>query len=227
MKLYVKLYANLAQNLPQAVLARHPQARQRGATIETNLPEDSSLADLVADLELPCDQVKVIFVNGRAQDLDYRPAPGDQLGIFPPIGGGQAENPSEKSGAHPSTSSGRALTVDVWLYGPLARYAGAAARPSYANLHVKLAAGSLMRDLLSYLGLPTEERGITFINGDLSAMPGLQPDMDHPLADGDRVAFFHLKSMWPAQYRDGAALAPGLARAIAERKGPFHHRPRS
>jgi len=79
-------------------------------------------------------------------------------------------------------------------------------------------------DLLEHLGLPTEERGITFINGDLSAMPGLQPDLDRPLEDGDRVAFFHLKSMWPYQYRDGAALAPGLAQAMAEEKGLFHHR---
>jgi hypothetical protein len=55
-------------------------------------------------------------------------------------------------------------------------------------------------------------------------MPGLQPDLDHPLEDGDRVAFFHLKSMWPAQYRDGAALAPGLARTMDEDKELFHHR---
>lgn len=116
------------------------------------------------------------------------------------------------------------IIVDVWLYGPLARYAGEAAKKSYANVKLKLAAGSQMRDLLAHLALPTEERGITFINGDLSAMPGLQPDLDHPFQDGDRVAFFHLKSMWPAQYRDGAALAPGLARTMTEEKKLFHHR---
>lgn len=116
------------------------------------------------------------------------------------------------------------ITVEVWLYGPLAGYAGEAARKSYAGLHLELPGGSRIRDLLEHLGLPTEERGITFINGNLSAMPGLQPDLDYPLEDGDRVAFFHLKSMWPAQYRDGAALAPDLARVIAEKKGPFHHR---
>ena len=95
------------------------------------------------------------------------------------------------------------IHIEVWLYGPLARYGGEAARKSHANLQLQLPAGSRMRDLLSNLGLPTEERGITFINGDLSAMPDLQPDLDHILEDGDRVAFFHLKSMWPAQYRDG------------------------
>jgi hypothetical protein len=114
--------------------------------------------------------------------------------------------------------------VDVWLYGPLARYGGQAARKAHANLQLELPAGSRVRDLLARLALPTEERGITFINGDLSAMPGLQPDLDHPLHDGDRVAFFHLKSMWPYQYRDGAALAPGLTQAMTEEKGLFHHR---
>jgi molybdopterin converting factor small subunit len=117
------------------------------------------------------------------------------------------------------------ITVDVWLYGPLARYGGEAAGKSHANLQIELPAGSCIRDLLARLELPTEERGITFINGDLSAMPGLQPDLDHPLTEGDRVAFFHLKSMWPAQYRDGAALAPGLARAMDEKKKHFHHHP--
>jgi sulfur carrier protein ThiS len=116
------------------------------------------------------------------------------------------------------------IQVEVWLYGPLARYGGEAAQKIYASLHLEMPAESRIRDLLKQLGLPTEERGITFINGNLSAMPGLQPDLDHPLEDGDRVAFFHLKSMWPAQYRDGAALAPGLARTMAEKKGHFHHR---
>ena len=118
------------------------------------------------------------------------------------------------------------ITVDVWLYGPLARYGGDAAKKSHANLSVELPAKSRMRDLLECLDLPTEERGITFINGDLCAMPGLQPDLDHVLEDGDRVAFFHLKSMWPAQYRDGVAMAPGMARAMAEEKKLFHHRPK-
>ena len=119
------------------------------------------------------------------------------------------------------------IIVDVWLYGPLARYGGEAAGRSFANLRPELPAGSRMKDLLLHLSLPTGERGITLINGDLSAMPGLQPDLDHPLEHGDRVAFFHLKSMWPSQYRDGAAIAPGLARAMSRAKERQKEGPRA
>lgn len=115
------------------------------------------------------------------------------------------------------------ICIDVWLYGPLKRYAGEAAKPSYGHVCQCLAAESTVRQLLDALGMPTEERGITFINGQLSAMPGVQPDLDRVLQDGDRVAFFHLKSMWPFQYRDGASLSPELASVLSPSEGPFHH----
>jgi len=41
------------------------------------------------------------------------------------------------------------------------------------------------------------------INGDLSATPGLQPDLDHPLEGGGRVVFFHLKSTGRPNARKG------------------------
>ncbi|NMC52645.1 MAG: MoaD/ThiS family protein [Chloroflexi bacterium] len=95
------------------------------------------------------------------------------------------------------------ITLDVWLYGILARYAGDPNETTFANPHPRLPAGSTLSDLLNHLGMDTEERGITFINGELSAMPGMQPDLQHELKDGDRVALFHLRSMWPFQYRHG------------------------
>ncbi len=106
------------------------------------------------------------------------------------------------------------ITVDVWLYGALARYGGEAAQPGYANLAIGLPAGSTMAGLLARLGLPTEERGFTFIGGNLSAMPGVQPDLDHVLADGDRIGIFDPKSMWPFQYRHGAAMIDEMAKAL-------------
>ena len=110
-----------------------------------------------------------------------------------------------------------AITIDTWLYGELARFGGLADQGSFANLQVTLTEGSSVRDLLAKLKIPTEERGITFINGNLSAMPDVQPDLDHILINGDRVAFFHLRSMWPSQYRLGAAMINELSTALNAR----------
>ena len=116
------------------------------------------------------------------------------------------------------------ILVDTWLYGELAHYGGPADKGSYANLQVRLPEGSTVKDLLSHLNMPTEVRGITFINGDLSAMPGLQPDLGHALRDGDRVALFHLKSMWPFQYRHGVAMISEMSDAMLSSKDQgLHH----
>ena len=116
------------------------------------------------------------------------------------------------------------ITIDVWLYGALGRYAGRAARSSYANLQVRLPADGTIAMLLARLGIPDEERGITFINGNLSAMVGLQPDLPHILSDCDRVAFFHLQSMWPFQYRHGVAMIPEMSEAMqSSEDGGIHH----
>jgi hypothetical protein len=109
------------------------------------------------------------------------------------------------------------ILVDVWLYGNLAAYAGEASQGSYANLKVHLVQPATLGDLLTYLQMPTEKRGITFINGELSAMPNLQPDLPHGLQDGDRVAFFDLGSMWPFQYRNGVPMLSELAGVMTSR----------
>ena len=116
------------------------------------------------------------------------------------------------------------FAVDVWLYGTLARHGGKAAQGSFANLKMHLPEGSTMADLLARLGMRTEERGITFINGQLSAMPDLQPDLGHIFCDGDRIGLFDLKSMWPFQYRHGATLTDEMARAMdVEKDHGLHH----
>ena len=108
------------------------------------------------------------------------------------------------------------IVIDTWLYGALARYGGQADQGSFANLAVRLPEGSTLGDLLASLNMPTEKRGITFINGQLSAMPGFQPDLGHTLHEGDRVAFFHPQSMWPFQYRHGVSMVPEMADAMQE-----------
>jgi hypothetical protein len=116
------------------------------------------------------------------------------------------------------------ISVDVWLYGTLSRYGNKKGVRSFANLQVQLLQGSTMTDLLAHFGMPSQERGITFINGQLSAMPGLQPDLSKYLHHGDRVALFDLKSMWPFQYRHGAMLTEEMVHAMEiEKDHGIHH----
>jgi molybdopterin synthase sulfur carrier subunit len=79
MRVRVKLYATLR---------RHREAAQTGAPFEAELPDGAALADLIAQLGLPREEVKVVFVNGRARAMNWPLSVGDQVGIFPPIGGG-------------------------------------------------------------------------------------------------------------------------------------------
>lgn len=81
-----------------------------------------------------------------------------------------------------------------------------------------------MRDLLERLDMPLAEKGITFVNGELTDMPGLAADLELELQDGDRIGFFHQRSMWPFQYRFGASTSPELMEVMQER-GFLHHSP--
>ena len=102
------------------------------------------------------------------------------------------------------------MKIDVWLYGVLSLYASDKAEKGFASIQLELPESTKVGELLKVLNMPSEERGITFINGNLSALPGLQPDLDQELKDGDRISFFDHRSMWPFQYRHGAAMASGL-----------------
>ena len=118
----------------------------------------------------------------------------------------------------------KTIKVETWLYGPIARYAGEQSQGSYAQLDLEMPAGSTMRDLLARLGLPQEEKGITFVNGKLAALPGLDTDHDMILHDGDRVGISHRRSMWPFQYRFGANLTSKLQETFHDQEDRgIHH----
>lgn len=115
------------------------------------------------------------------------------------------------------------IEIDLWLYGPLARYGGEADEGSHAHLMLSLSPGATVQDLLDRIELPLDEKGITFINRQLSDMPGLAADLTRELADGDRVAIFHTNSMWPYQYRHDAVTSPQLKEALERQQGDLHH----
>ncbi len=120
------------------------------------------------------------------------------------------------------------MLIDLWLYGPLAAYASEGKQRGHANLRLELPDDARMAEVFSLLGIPREEKGITFVNGQLTGLAGLSVDLDHPLRDGDRVAIFHKQSMWPFQYRFGASTSPELERALNEIDGgALHHTPSS
>lgn len=79
MKVKVRLFANLREYVPQAKL---------GATLEVELNEGNRVSDLVNHFRLPPEQVKLVYVNGIYQEMDYQLHENDEVGIFPPIGGG-------------------------------------------------------------------------------------------------------------------------------------------
>lgn len=59
-----------------------------GAPCDVELPDQTTVQDLVDRMNIPGDEVKLIFINGRRCELSAVLADGDRVGIFPPVGGG-------------------------------------------------------------------------------------------------------------------------------------------
>jgi molybdopterin converting factor small subunit len=59
-----------------------------GIPFRVEISKGSSIIDLVQQLNLPENEVKIAFVNGRVENLDFLMKEGDEIGIFPPVGGG-------------------------------------------------------------------------------------------------------------------------------------------
>ena len=79
MQVKVKLFASLAAMVPNS---------EPGRPVDVELPSGSSIRDLISTLHLPEDAPRVIFVNGRAESMDHVLRETDEVGMFPPIGGG-------------------------------------------------------------------------------------------------------------------------------------------
>lgn len=77
--IHVKLFATLRRARPDVPL---------GQPFAVELPEGATLADLIREMELPEEEVKLIFVNALFRERDHVLSDGDEVGIFPPVGGG-------------------------------------------------------------------------------------------------------------------------------------------
>lgn len=80
MRVRVKLFATLGNFAP---VSGFP-----GTPFEMDLPEGTKLSVLIDRLQIPAESVKIAFVNGIIQPPDFILTDGDDVGIFPPIGGG-------------------------------------------------------------------------------------------------------------------------------------------
>lgn len=79
MKVKVRLFANLRDYVPEAKI---------GTTLEVELAEGALVKDLVDHFHLPPELVKLVYVNAVYREMDFQLSDGDEVGIFPPIGGG-------------------------------------------------------------------------------------------------------------------------------------------
>jgi molybdopterin synthase sulfur carrier subunit len=59
-----------------------------GEPLLVELPEGATVGQLLEKLDLPEDEIKIVFVNNLVRERDHMLADGDRLGIFPPVGGG-------------------------------------------------------------------------------------------------------------------------------------------
>lgn len=72
----VRLYAGL-------------RAHVKGATsVSVDVEPGETIAGVLERLSVPLSQTRIIFVNHRAADLDQELHGGEELGVFPAIGGG-------------------------------------------------------------------------------------------------------------------------------------------
>lgn len=79
MQVRAKLFATLSREYTQV---------PSGTPLAVELPAQATIETLLEQLEVPPDEVKVAFVNGRSRPLDWTLCEGDEVGIFPPIAGG-------------------------------------------------------------------------------------------------------------------------------------------
>ena len=79
MQVRVKLFATLARYFSNVA---------PGTPFDIEVADGATVADLVNQLKLPHEEVKVFYINGRARPIDWLLEPGDEVGIFPLVAGG-------------------------------------------------------------------------------------------------------------------------------------------
>jgi molybdopterin converting factor small subunit len=79
-RIEVKLFATLSRFLP---------GPSNGQSATVDLPDGSTVNDLLESLGIPTDLPAVLLVNGRDAAPGQVLRHGDELAMFPPLAGGQ------------------------------------------------------------------------------------------------------------------------------------------
>ena len=79
MIVHVRLFATLRRHYPHIGI---------GEPMDVELEAGATIGELITQLRLPAEQVKVVFVNGIVQKREHVLNAGDEVGVFPPVGGG-------------------------------------------------------------------------------------------------------------------------------------------
>ena len=79
MVVHVRLFATLRRQYPDLGI---------GESMPVELPDGATIEQLIEHLRLPATEVKIVFVNGITQKREHVLDDGDQVGVFPPAGGG-------------------------------------------------------------------------------------------------------------------------------------------
>lgn len=77
--IHVRIFATLRRHYPHLGI---------GEAMPVEMPDGATVGQLMNHLQLPLDHVKVVFVNGIARGQDHPLVDGDEVGVFPPVGGG-------------------------------------------------------------------------------------------------------------------------------------------
>ena len=76
----VKLYATLRN--------RAPEHKDWSRPLEVELPDAATVGDLIAHFGVSFPQAIAAVVNGTRRKIDWRLEDGDEVSLFPPMGGG-------------------------------------------------------------------------------------------------------------------------------------------
>ena len=79
MEIEVRLFATFTKFLP---------AHAEGQKVMMAFPEGTTIKDVVMQLGVPLNAIKLVFLNSKAAKFEDLIRDGDRLGIFPPVAGG-------------------------------------------------------------------------------------------------------------------------------------------